>query len=242
MTGILAAYFRQSTTRIKLVYNSIFIKQCIFCLSPSPQNICHLCIETLPPLGTHCPQCAEPNQHGHICGECLKHPQAFDQVICPFLFQGPVAGLIQKLKRSSKVLGLECLEHTLSEQLLTYRFDAVLPMPYHWQKLIWRGHNPTGLLANRLSQSIDTPLWHGLTRTKATQSQQGLDKTQRQSNMRRAFDCTNALAQQIKGKNLLLIDDVLTTGATGHAAALVLKKHGAKSVTLACLARTPLKG
>ncbi|MFY0641019.1 MAG: ComF family protein [Bermanella sp.] len=114
-------------------------------------------------------------------------------------------------------------------------------MPYHWQKLIWRGHNPTGLLANRLSQSLDIPLWHGLTRTKATQSQQGLDKGQRQSNMRRAFSVRNSLAQQIKGKNILLVDDVLTTGATCHAAALVLKKHGAKSVTLACLARTPLE-
>jgi ComF family protein len=192
-------------------------------------------------LGTHCPQCAEPNQHGHICGECLKHPQAFDQVICPFLFQGPVAGLIQKLKRSSKVLGLECLENTLSEQLLTYEFNAVLSVPYHWRKLIWRGHNPTGLLAKHLSQSLDTPLLQGLTRTKATQSQQGLDKGQRQSNMRRAFSVTNSLAQQIKGKNILLVDDVLTTGATCHAAALVLKKHGAKSVTLACLARTPLE-
>ncbi|MFT5594652.1 MAG: ComF family protein [Oceanicoccus sp.] len=241
MTRILAAYLRQSTIIISKVYNRLFINQCVFCLTHSQRNICVQCQEALPHLGQHCPQCAEPNHHGHVCGECLQHPPAFDRVICPFIFKGPVAGLIQKFKRSSKVLGLECIEHTLSEQLHTYEFDAIVCVPYHWKKLLWRGHNPTGILASSLSKTLSTPLWQGLVRTKATGSQQGLDKNRRRSNVRRAFSCTPSLALQIKGKNLLLIDDVLTTGATCHAAALVLKKHGAKSVTLACLARTPLE-
>lgn len=241
MIRILAAYFRQSTTSILEVYNRLSIGQCVFCLIPSSTNICKVCHDTLPRLGSHCPQCAQPNYHGHTCGECLKNPNAFDRVICPFMLQGPVAGLIQKLKRNSKVLGIECLERSLSEQLEPYDFDAILALPYHWRKLLWRGHHPTGQLAHKVSQSLDTPIWQGLVRTKATRSQQGLDKSQRQSNVRRAFTCTPSLAQQIKGKKLLLLDDVLTTGATCHAAALVLKKHGATSVTLACLARTPLE-
>lgn len=241
MISILAAYLRQSTTAILSVYNSLFIKQCIFCLYPSSRNICSPCLAALPRLGQHCPQCAEPNNHGHICGECLKKPPAFDRTICPFLFQGPTAGLIQKLKRKSKVLGLECLQSNLSEHLQPFEFDAVVAVPYHWKKLIWRGHDPTGQLASYLSKAINTPLLTGLRRIKATSSQQNLDKSQRQSNVRRAFRCSPRFSQQIKGKNILLVDDVLTTGATCHACALLLKKHGAKSVTLACLARTPLE-
>lgn len=241
MISILAAYLRQSTTAILSVYSSLFIKQCIFCLYPSNLNICSPCLAALPRLGQHCPQCAEPNHHGHICGECLKKPPAFDRAICPFLFQGPTAGLIQKLKRKSKVLGLECLQSNLSEHLQSFEFDAVVPVPYHWKKLIWRGHNPTGQLASSLSKAINTPLLTGLTRIKATRSQQNLDKSQRQSNVRRAFRCSPRFTQQIKGKNILLVDDVLTTGSTCHACALLLKKHGVKSVTLACLARTPLE-
>ncbi len=241
MTSILAAYLKQSTFIIRRVYNSIFIDQCVFCLSTDPDNICTTCQAALPRLGLHCPQCAQPNHHGHVCGECLQHPPAFDRVICPFMLQGAVASLIQKLKRKNKVLGLECLESNLSELLQRYEFDAIVAVPYHWRKLLWRGHHPTGQLTRALSKTLHTPQWQGLLRTKATQSQQGLDKTARQSNVRRAFTCSPHFAQQIKGKNLLLVDDVLTTGATSHAAALVLKKHGAKSVTLACLARTPLE-
>ncbi|MGR6872749.1 ComF family protein [Pseudomonas sp. HK3] len=195
---------------------------------------------TLPRLGQHCPQCAEPNHHGHICGECLKQPPAFDRVICPFMFQGAVAGLIQAFKHRSKVLGLECLEYELSEHLQHHEFDVILAVPYHWRKLLWRGHHPTEHLGRTLSHALNTPLWRGLLRTKATHSQQGLDKSARQYNMRKAFMCSPWLIKQIKGKNLLLVDDVLTTGATCHSTALALKKHGAKSVTIACLARTPL--
>ena len=241
MFRILAAYFRQSTTATSLVYKSLFIRQCIYCLHPSHQNICHACLSTVPRLGQHCPQCAEPNQHGHICGACLTKPPAFDRTICPFLFQGVAAGLIQRLKRHSKVLGIECLEVRLSEQLQTHEFDAIVAVPYHWKKLLWRGHSPTEQLASHLSKSLHTPLLRGFKRNKATRSQQGLDKQQRQSNVRQSFQCSEYLTQQIQGKNLLLVDDVLTTGATCHACALLLKKHGAISVTLACLARTPLE-
>lgn len=240
MIRILATYLKQSTIALPKAYNSLFNRQCVFCLSDTSHNICHACQSALPRLGQHCPQCAEPNAHGHICGECLQRPPAFDRAICPFLFKGPVAGLIQKLKRKDKVLGLECLSSELSKQLQTYEFDAILAMPYHWRKLLWRGHSPTRQIASTLSKSLNTPLLQDLKRIKATRSQQGLDKHERRSNVRGAFACSKTLIQQIQGKNLLLVDDVLTTGATCHAAALMLKKHGAKSVTLACLARTPL--
>jgi ComF family protein len=156
------------------------------------------------------------------------------------MFQGAVAGLIQAFKHRSKVLGLECLEYELSEHLQHHEFDVILAVPYHWRKLLWRGHHPTEHLGRTLSHALNTPLWRGLLRTKATHSQQGLDKSARQYNMRKAFMCSPWLIKQIKGKNLLLVDDVLTTGATCHSTALALKKHGAKSVTIACLARTPL--
>jgi len=217
------------------------LNQCIYCLEHSDKTICHECSRLLPRLQTHCPICAEPNHHGHACGECLKHPPSFDRVVSPFMFQGPIRKIIQSFKRTPKVLGLNALIMELSQSLEPYQFDLVIPMPYHWRKSLLRGHNPTNLLSRKVSQQLHIRSSIYLKRVKPTKSQQTLEKPQRQRNMRRAFDVSAEYRQQLKGKNILLIDDVVTTGATANEAAKTLKRHGASSVIVACLARTPMQ-
>lgn len=214
--------------------------ECILCLASTPQCICHDCSQALPILGTHCPVCAEPNVHGHICGECLKSKPAFDRVIVPFVFKGPVASILKRLKHSPKVLGLNDLITPLISLLEPIEFDIIIPLPYHWRRLLIRGHSPSNVLAARLARAVNVPIFKKFKRRKHTSSQQSLDKSQRRANMRHAFTLDNRQAQAaIKGKRVLLVDDVLTTGATANEAAKVLKRHGAKSVIVACIARTP---
>lgn len=239
MLGMLASYFKQSTTSFNEVYTCTIINQCIFCLQTSPNNICSQCMQALPTLALQCPQCAEPNHHGHLCGHCLTRKPAFDRVICPFVFKGAIAQLLQKFKASPKVLGLECLLEPLLMQLQEVECDVVVALPYHWRRLILRGHNPTYIMAKSLSKHLHKPISDALHRIKPTKSQRHLDKIQRRSNMRHAFGISPKLISQIQHKRVLLVDDVLTTGATANEAARLLKQHGASSVVVACLARTP---
>jgi len=237
---MLASSLWQSTSSFIKVYTRSNINQCNICLEYSQNSICQDCLHALPRLGTHCPQCAEPNYHGHICGECLKSKPAFDRVISPYLFEGPVASMLQSFKRSSKVKGLNLLTHTLIHELESLDFDVIIPIPYHWRKLLRRGHNPSGILARQVSSRLSIPLIHPLKRSKVTLSQQALNKEQRKQNVRNAFMLKPKFKASVKNKRILLLDDVLTTGATANAAAKVLKRYGAKSVVVACIARTPI--
>jgi len=148
--------------------------------------------------------------------------------------------MLQTFKRSSKVKGLHELALCLMDKLDNQELDVIIPMPYHWRKLLMRGHNPSAILARQISAALLTPILHPLKRSKATQSQQSLNKEQRKQNVRKAFTLNPNVQASIKGKRILLVDDVLTTGATANEAAKVLKRFGAKSVIVACIARTPI--
>ena len=212
-------------------------------MDPSKQSICPDCINALPELGVHCPKCAEPNRHGEVCGHCLSRPPAFDFVICPYRYAGPIKRLIAKFKHKPSLVGSDVLYQILARQLTDHQFDYIIPTPYHWQRLLLRGHNPVRELAVWLSRHLNTPLLDGLTRIKSQNSQKELNRKYRLKNLHGAFSLNlNVNKLTIQDANILLIDDVLTTGATAHSAALTLRRAGAKSVCIACLARTPVKG
>jgi ComF family protein len=226
-------------------YKSILNNHCIFCLEHSKNTICILCCEALPKLSNHCSNCAEPNYHGEICGNCLKTPPEFDHVVSPFLYSGPIKKLIIAFKSKTNAIGSDYLINTLSLQLSEYSYDCIVPVPYHWKNLLARGHNPVRELAKKLNGKLNIEMIDGLIREQYKPSQKTLKRKQRFRNLQGAFSLNikviNIKYKNIKGKNILLVDDVLTTGATCNSAARILKKSGAKSVTVACLARTPVK-
>ncbi len=119
---------------IKERYTRGFYNNCIFCLDPSKQSICPDCINALPELGVHCPKCAEPNRHGEVCGHCLSRPPAFDFVICPYRYAGPIKRLIAKFKHKPSLVGSDVLYQILAKQLTDHQFDYIIPTPYHWQR------------------------------------------------------------------------------------------------------------
>jgi ComF family protein len=109
-------------------------------------------------------------------------------------------------------------------------------MPLHWTKRWTRGYNQSELLAEEIGRRFGLPVAKVVKRVKRTAAQAGLSNSKRRLNVRGAFSVTDKFA--VKGRRVLLIDDVITTGATASACASVLKRAGASNVAVAAVART----
>jgi ComF family protein len=115
------------------------------------------------------------------------------------------------------------------------RFDAVVPVPLHWFRKWRRGFNQSELLGRAAASRMGIPLLAALRRTRATQVQAGLSRAARRDNIRGAFAVPSP--RSVHGLRLLLVDDVLTTGATAGICAAALKRAGAAHVSVLALAR-----
>ncbi|MCQ4256951.1 ComF family protein [Stutzerimonas stutzeri] len=234
-----------------MAYNWLNIEHhCALCdeRCEAGQAICGACEADLPWLQERCTVCALPlPASGLICGECLRRPPSFDHVAVPWRFAFPVDSLINRFKHQSRWP----LGRLLAEQLarhLHHEFDEglprpemLLPVPLARKRLRQRGFNQAQMLADWLSPALDIPVdTKLLQRVQDTQSQQQLDAAGRRRNLRQAF-ALNA-ADQLSGRHVAIIDDVLTTGATAEALARLLKRAGAARVDVYCLARTPKPG
>ncbi len=234
-----------------MVYNWLNIEHyCALCdeRCEAGQAICGACEADLPWLQERCTVCALPlPASGLICGECLRRPPSFDHVAVPWRFAFPVDSLISRFKHQSRWP----IGRLLAEQLarhLHHGFDEglprpemLLPVPLARKRLRQRGFNQAQMLANWLSPAVKIPVdTKQLQRIQDTQSQQQLDAASRRRNLRQAF-ALNA-ADQLNGRHVAIIDDVLTTGATAEALARLLKRAGAARVDVYCLARTPKPG
>ncbi len=115
---------------------------------------------------------------------------------------------------------------------------CLVPVPLHWSRLVWRGFNQAALLADELHKisgiAVDK---HALARVRRTPPQQGLDRAGRQANIRKAFAVRASAQARLAGRPVILVDDVVTSGATAAACAKVLLKAGAASVDILALAR-----
>ncbi len=116
---------------------------------------------------------------------------------------------------------------------LEQSFDVIVPMPLHWRKQWQRGFNQSDLLARKVGKRWNVPVKRLVRRIRATVVQAGLTSAKRRANVSGAFRAKPA----VNGKKVLLVDDVMTTGATASACASALKRAGAARVTLLTLAR-----
>jgi len=116
--------------------------------------------------------------------------------------------------------------------------DYIIPVPLHRSRLWKRRYNQAGLIAQYLSKSIDKPcLVDGLKRTRATPAQGYLHRKERQKNVKNAFAVQNKYQSKLKGKTILLIDDVYTTGATINECSKELLSHQVQNVRVLTLSR-----
>ena len=156
---------------------------------------------------------------------------------------GFYSGSLRKLIHLFKYSGMKPLGKRLAGLLYRAlpveretRFDAVVPMPLHWRRRWSRGFNQSEILARLVAAQFDNvPMIDAVKRVRATAVQAGLTHRHRRENVAGAFRVPRK--SRVAGKNILLVDDVLTTGSTAAACATALKRAGARSVTLLTLAR-----
>ncbi|BBP02055.1 ComF family protein [Sulfuriferula nivalis] len=234
--------------------NSTALNICLnFAQSLFPQN-CYLCgaLAGLYPvcadcradLTLHstaaCPICAYPTAQGEICGQCLRRPPAYQRTLAGYRYEFPTNKLIHGLKYQHQFALVDTLIAPLLESAqATPSPDALLAMPLHPQRLRERGYNQAQLLAAALSRQLHIPLLTlAAERSRNTRPQTGLPLTERHANIKNAFTTD---AQQVTGKHIAIIDDVMTSGSTLNSLAHSLKSAGASEVSCWVVTRAVLK-
>jgi ComF family protein len=215
--------------------------QCEVCRAWPSRRVCDACVARFAPPAARCGSCALPVPEGVIrCGECVGDPPPLDaclaactyawpwpDCIAQFKFRGEAgwAGPLATLMRS-----VPWVEPALEQ------CDNVLPMPMAPARLRERGFNQALELARRLAPAkTDATL---LLRTRDTPAQIGLARAERLRNLRGAFAVEPLRASQLQGRSIVLVDDVMTTGASLFSAAAALRLAGAAHVTAVVFART----
>lgn len=189
----------------------------------------------MPPF---CPRCGRPQASGIICPSCWQRPTEIDGIRSPFRFDEAVRKAIHELKYRN----LRAISPRLAELLADYLKENPLPgealvsVPLHPRRLKERGYNQSSLLARELGKHIGLPVIEDcLVRIKQAQPQvKAVDVEERRRNVTDAFACRD---ERVKGKRIILIDDVCTSGATLESCAAALKNKGATSVWGLTLAR-----
>jgi ComF family protein len=211
-------------------------QDCLLCGEASGDALlCPDCAASLPQLpAAGCPVCALPTPHGETCGECLKRPPHFDATRAAFAYAFPMDKLVQQLKYAHRL----AIADFFAGELLACdlpRADLVVPLPLSARRLRERGFNQAVEIARPLARSLGIPLLlDGCARVIDTAPQAMLPWKQRRKNVRHAFECS----MDISGRSVIVVDDVMTTGATLDEFARLLKDHGAVRVTSCVVART----
>jgi ComF family protein len=217
------------------VLDLVMPQDCYLCGAESGgQPVCAACRAALPfHRAASCPVCALPTTAGEVCGHCLRAPPAFDGTKVAFDYVFPLDVLVQALKYRHKL----ALAGFFADMLrIPKGFDLIVPMPLHPLRLSERGFNQAVEIARPLAAAAGLPMaLAGLARVRNTPAQASLGRAERAANMRGAFNCT----LQLEGMAVMVVDDVMTTGASLDEVARCLKARGAARVENLVVARTP---
>ncbi len=208
-------------------------------------HICPACLGGLPLVSSPiCTICGIPfigTGGDHRCGVCTLMPPHFDAARAHFLYEGAIRELIHTFKYNRNtplryplaLLTLEGMRRVLQD----YDLNIIVPVPLHRLRLRQRSFNQAVLLGRVLSRDLGMPMVpDALVRTRATEPQIELSAAERRVNVKGAFAVKGA--ERIKGRKILLLDDVMTTGSTMDECAKELKKAGASVVIAVTIART----
>lgn len=216
--------------------------------------VCRPCRERFVPVSSPiCPACGlmfvSRQGEDHLCGRCLQKRFAFGRARAAGTYEHTLLQLIHQLKYKRRMELVRPLSRLLAEgaQLFynTDGFEMIVPVPMHPRKLRQRGFNPAGMLVRAWMKA--TPIERRncqvaegvLYRQRETVSQTGLRRSQRWQNVHGAFGVRDTSSVRIKDKAILLVDDVMTTGATADACARALLNCGAGRIDVLTLAQAP---
>lgn len=224
------------------VLDVVFPERCVACDSVLAQPLRFFCegcaheVEEIP--SPACVRCNEPGLHeGGVCERCARRPPKFKLAFAPLEHSGAVARAIQRFKYEGHpelARPLGSLLALSSKLFLAQAPQVVVPLPLHSARYRERGYDQTALLAVEIARAGRLTLRDdALTRVRPTSRQVGHSDEERAANVAGAFEASAG----VKGARLLLVDDVLTTGATANEAAHALLQAGAEEVQVLTLAR-----
>jgi competence protein ComFC len=221
----------QITVLKRVALDLLFPRWCIGC-GREGDYICRACRQHLPVITPPiCPVCGRPQSRGILCDDCSQAPTRIDGIRAPFVFDGIIRQAIHELKYRN----LRALAPLLAGWLYDYLVanplpaDVLVPVPLHRKRLRDRGYNQSALLAGGLGRLSGLPVVADslVRRRYAAPQARSASIGERQRNVAAAFTCPDG---RFRGKQVLLIDDVSTSGATFNACAGVLKDSGAATV------------
>jgi ComF family protein len=226
----------------KALEDTFMPSRCVFCGTRSREgeaDLCSGCFDDLPWNEISCSRCAQPvatplPEHVH-CADCQLRPPPFAAAVAPLLYSFPVDAAIKALKFRRKFYYAPAFGLLLARALPTLggEVDTLLPVPLHWRRHALRGFNQAEELCKVIRKLHRLPLLGNVVRKRATRSQSGLNAKQRRRNLRAAF----AVRGKIQAKHVLIVDDVITTGATCRQLATALLENGAQKVSVLAVAR-----
>ena len=227
--------------------NFLFPPQCLICSASvaATGTLCLDCWQQVQFIAEpYCECCGLPFDYalgkGALCGECLRERPVYGRARAIFRYNEHSKALVLKLRYADQ-LHLAAVYGTwlgnFGKEVVAVS-DVIIPVPLHYWRFIGRRYNQAALLAGALKKHSGLPvLPDGLKRIRPTQPQPGLTRKQRQDNVKGAFAVHPRHGTAIKGKNILLIDDVMTTSATINQCVKVLLKAGAMQVNVLTLAK-----
>lgn len=230
------------------VIDFVFPPRCPLCGDPVAAHggLCLTCWEKLAvPSGTCCTLCQRPMGEGHgedaqmVCAPCMADPPKHAGIAAATLYNEPSRALVLAFKHGRRI-GLA----PMMARMMLMRIPPlegrwlVVPVPLHRWRLMQRGFNQSALLAREIAKAAGHDLLvDGLVRPRPTPSLGGLGRKARARILAGAIIAHPGRAARIKGENVLLVDDVMTSGATTNACITALRKAGARQVRIACFAR-----
>jgi ComF family protein len=239
-----------TATGVRAGLNLLFPPRCACCRAELPCAgdsilLCDACRARLAPeLSGYCPRCGAIGVVDHDvsagCSLCHRTPLWFDTVAALGIYRGDLQRAVLRMKSPADEMLAVAMGRLLAERRSPHwtslAVDLVVPIPMHWRRRLRRGTNSPDILAACLAKHLGLPIRRRLlARCRNTLAQMHLQPRQRFPNVRKAFRVRRA--RTLSGARILLVDDVLTTGATCSEAARVLKEAGAAWVAVAVLAR-----
>lgn len=223
-----------------IIQDWVFPPTCLLCGDGGTpgRDLCIPCAQSLPRNQPACPRCGLGLAVAidAPCGECLKHPPAFDRVLAPFRYEEPVRHLIRSLKFHARYPNARLLGDLMGDALAGGEAlpKLIIPVPLHPRRYRERGYNQSVEIARTLSKRLGVPLdLRSCARAVATAPQADLSAEERRRNVKKAF----AVLKTPAADHVAILDDVVTTGATVNALAKALRKAGVGRIDVWACAR-----
>ncbi len=233
----------------------VFPRFCALCDAHAERpGVCERCRSRILERATpSCRRCARPvrqeqmETNPHSCPKCRNGVALYDSAIALAAYEDELRALCLKIKSRTRAW----LAETLADMLLDGRRDSadawlragqgaatlVVPVPLHWSRRLERGYNQAEAIAQVLGRRLGLRVCHPLRRVKRTRKLASLSRDEREKELRKAFGARAGAGRMLAGCDVILVDDILTTGTTCSMAARVLKRHGAGRVLALVIAR-----